>query len=209
MRRPYPVFWYLGFGLLPLWGALALLLLGSVSRPADYWTAAPWLLLLALPLCGITLAMAGAIHAVHARTEGSASRKLGRAGRALAVMMAIVLAAGALLWLRHERNGIDMEALRQEGQGLVRRSALVARLAPPGFQVSPTVTAYDRRHALTGFIYYVHSGYDRASALVAIVDVSHDRTPTLRLRCVIGGRDYDQLQSGSDPCASPHATVAR
>lgn len=208
MRRLYPAMWYLAFGLLPVWIALALMLLGGMRRSADYWAAAPWLLVLALPMCAVTLAMAGVTHAVHARATGSASRKLLRAGSVLAAIAAIVLALAALLWLRHVRGEAGVDRMREQGQALVRRSALVAGLAPPGFEVSPTSTAYDRRNRLAGFVYYVHSGYDRASALVAIVDVSRDRDPPLRLRCVIGGHDYDRLDAGPDPCASPHATVA-
>ena len=209
MRRLYPAMWYLAFGLLPAWIALALMLLGSMHRSPEYWAAAPWLLVLAVPMCAVTLAMAGVTHAVHARATGSASRRLRRAGSALAAMAAIVLALIALLWLRHARGEAGVDRLREQGQALVLRSALVAGLAPPGFEVSPTRTAYDGRNRLTGFVYYVHSGYDRASALVAIVDASRDREPPLQLRCVIGGHDFDQLDAGTDPCASPHATVAR
>lgn len=44
------------FGLLPFWIALTLMLLGgATSRSADYWNAAPWLLVIAVPASIVTL----------------------------------------------------------------------------------------------------------------------------------------------------------
>jgi len=45
---------YLGFGLLPLWIAIAIVLGGSGS---NWWAAAPWLIVLSIPLCGVSLAI--------------------------------------------------------------------------------------------------------------------------------------------------------
>lgn len=44
------------FGLLPLWIAMTVLLIGgATTRSAEYWNAAPWLLVAAIPASLVTL----------------------------------------------------------------------------------------------------------------------------------------------------------
>jgi hypothetical protein len=45
---------YLGFGLLPFWIATAIVLGGSGS---NWWAAAPWLIVVSIPCCGVSLAI--------------------------------------------------------------------------------------------------------------------------------------------------------
>lgn len=46
------------FGLLPLWVSIILLIVGSfVSRSSEYWNVAPWIVLIAIPACVVTLGM--------------------------------------------------------------------------------------------------------------------------------------------------------
>jgi hypothetical protein len=45
---------YLGFGLAPLWIAIAIVLGGS---GANWWAAAPWLIFYSIPCCGVSLAI--------------------------------------------------------------------------------------------------------------------------------------------------------
>jgi CDP-diglyceride synthetase len=50
------------FGLLPLWLALtALLVGGATTKSAEYWNAAPWLLVAAIPLSLLTLLLVEAV----------------------------------------------------------------------------------------------------------------------------------------------------
>jgi hypothetical protein len=50
------------FGLLPLWLALtALLVGGATTRSPEYWNAAPWLLVAAIPLSLLTLLLVEAV----------------------------------------------------------------------------------------------------------------------------------------------------
>lgn len=47
------------FGLLPFWIALTLMLAGgATTRSAEYWNAAPWLLMAAIPASIVTLLLA-------------------------------------------------------------------------------------------------------------------------------------------------------
>ena len=46
------------FGLLPLWVSIIWLIVGSfVSRSSEYWNVAPWIVLIAIPACVVTLGM--------------------------------------------------------------------------------------------------------------------------------------------------------
>lgn len=46
------------FGLLPFWASIILLFAGSfVSGSAEYWNVAPWIVVLAIPACAVTLGM--------------------------------------------------------------------------------------------------------------------------------------------------------
>lgn len=46
------------FGLLPLWGSIIVLVAGSfVSRSAEYWNVAPWIVVIAIPACAVTLGL--------------------------------------------------------------------------------------------------------------------------------------------------------
>lgn len=45
-------------GLLPLWASIIVLIAGSyVSGSPDYWTVAPWIVVLAIPACAVTLGL--------------------------------------------------------------------------------------------------------------------------------------------------------
>jgi hypothetical protein len=60
------------FGLLPFWLALTLLFIGAAtSHSAEYWNAAPWILLVAVPASIVTLLL-GELY--------SAMRRTGRTG---------------------------------------------------------------------------------------------------------------------------------
>ena len=45
-------------GLFPLWASIIALVVGSfVSDSRDYWTVAPWMVLIAIPACAVTLGL--------------------------------------------------------------------------------------------------------------------------------------------------------
>lgn len=89
--------WFLIFGLLPFWASLVIVILGSNGR-AEYWAAAPWLVVIAIPFCVITLITAGVTYAVYVATDGSSWRKLKYAGGCWILLSALVLAGGAVFW---------------------------------------------------------------------------------------------------------------
>ena len=59
-----------GFGLLPSWAAWIVVLAGSIDAPSGYWNAAPWLIVISLPVSAITIGIAGVSLIVHAWKAG-------------------------------------------------------------------------------------------------------------------------------------------
>jgi hypothetical protein len=46
------------FGLFPLWASIIVLVAGSfASSSPDYWSVAPWIVVIAIPACVVTLGM--------------------------------------------------------------------------------------------------------------------------------------------------------
>src|SRR4051812_19059297 len=87
------VLFFIGFGLLPLWIAIIAVAKGAAGRGAEYASAAPWLIVIAIFICGITWSMARATLYVFDRSEGTLARKLGIAIAALLSMFALICVA--------------------------------------------------------------------------------------------------------------------
>jgi hypothetical protein len=86
---------FAGYGLLPLWGAIVVVFIGSLSSGSrDYWNVAPWLIIFSIPICVATLLAATMILAVHAYAIGDEVAKKKAATKAFwwvnAVFVAIV-----------------------------------------------------------------------------------------------------------------------
>jgi hypothetical protein len=63
-------------GLLPLWISIIVLIAGSyVSGSRDYWTVAPWIVVLAIPACAVTL---GLVEVAGGRKRKEETARLGR-----------------------------------------------------------------------------------------------------------------------------------
>lgn len=73
-----------GLGLLPLWAAVIVVYAVSLqSRSSEYWNVAPWLIVIAIPFCAVTLVLVGLIYAVYVASKASNSQKLTRAAARL------------------------------------------------------------------------------------------------------------------------------
>jgi hypothetical protein len=205
------VAWFAIFGLLPFWASLVLVILGSTGRSSEYWAVAPWLVIMAIPFCGITLAMAAVTYGVYVATNGDFARKLKYAGGCFVVLSAVVLGCVAIVWNRHQAKEAELKATQEAGQVLVERSELVASTAPAGFSVSLNSSNIDSDTGVAArFTYYVRGPDSSSGAIMAIVDVSRSSTqPQLALTCIIGAREYRDRQAGIDPCQSSHAIAAK
>ena len=89
--------WFLIVGLLPFWASIVIVILGNNGR-SDYWAAAPWLVLLSIPFCAITLIVAGVTYAVYVATDGGWSRKIKSAAGCFAALSALAIVGVAVFW---------------------------------------------------------------------------------------------------------------
>jgi hypothetical protein len=172
-----------------LWVAVAIVIVGSLSSSSEYWTAAPWVLVVAIPFCAVTLGIAAVTFVVHRATG-----KVRYAGACLALLVAGSLASAGIFWRRHSAAEAALEADQQAGQ------ALVESTVPTGFSVSLSRTKMDAEGVPVRFVYYAYSLERPADGVMAIVDVSQAGTPRLRLACVVPEAAYQQLPSGEEPC---------
>jgi hypothetical protein len=65
-------------GLWPLWVAVVWVIAGArhfAGSANDYWSAAPWIIVVSIPVCVVTTVMAFAANYVFHRSEGGPLRK--------------------------------------------------------------------------------------------------------------------------------------
>ena len=193
--------WFLVFGLLPFWVSIVNLILGSKGSTSNYWAVAPWLVILSIPYCFITLGIAGATYKVYDSTSGCHSRKLKYAGRFFVVLSIVAIVVVKLIWYWYENKEKEAKAIQESGRILVERSALVGRIEPSKLVVSRYMSQFNVLKQTGRFTYSVHSIGESNLAFIAIVDVSQGSAGAqLRISCVIAERDYMNRQAGSDPC---------
>lgn len=184
-----------GFGLSPLWLAIVLLWLGARGAGAEYWTAAPWLLLVALPACLITLLIALATLAVYDRSSGIESRRRSIAINAFLLLVIAVTAATGVLWLRHEQKQREIEIEQRLVLDFVREEKRVAEAAGGPFTTSLMATTL-----VQGTPVRYEVAVYAPNTVYALVDVARSPSgPVFSLACVtplsLGKRDPFK-----DPC---------
>jgi hypothetical protein len=171
-----------------LWVALVAVVAGSFRGAPDYWTAAPWILIGAVPVCALTLATAAVTYGVH-----SATGKLRYAAACFALLVTAVAITVAVRFNRYTAEQVDLEADQQAGR------ALVAETSPAGFEVSLSSSRLDADGEPVRFVYYVSSLEHPNGGVMAIVNVS-PAEPRLRIACVLPEAAYEAVLVGDDPC---------
>jgi hypothetical protein len=81
-------------GLWPLWVAVVWVVAGArhfVGSQNDYWSAAPWIIVVSIPICVLTTILAFAASYVFHRSEGGPLRK---------IILAALVYIGPLVLLR-------------------------------------------------------------------------------------------------------------
>jgi hypothetical protein len=203
------VAWFLGFGLLPFWGSLIYLGRGA-NRPEDYLVPALVAALTSATYCAMTLATAGATYAVYLVTGGSVPRKLKYAGTCFAFLAATILLIVGVQWNRSETARADIKAEQEAGRVLVENSDLVARAAPPRFQVGLVSSQFDSNELPVRFTYSVIWLEKPIGSLIAIVDISRGAgSPEYALKCVVPQGVYSARDSGTDPCESADVPISQ
>jgi len=171
----------IGFGLLPLWAALAFIAIAFATTRSDHAGMSLWALVVAIPACAVTLLIAGAGSVVHSRTAGDAKRKQRFSVGFVSLACLGLVASGVWYALNRQKN----EQILQHEQGLVLRfvqeSAVIRNAAGEPLQVSsssytignsgPLPVNYDVQVKGTRTIYAI-VGIDRTT-----------RPTTFRLLC--------------------------
>ena len=96
----------LGFGLLPLWAAIALVVAGSFLPGAshEYWNVAPWAIVAAIPASGITMAIAIAAVMIFNRSGGGDGRKARISTAWFFGLVGLVVLAIIGGWMKHRAS---------------------------------------------------------------------------------------------------------
>ncbi|HVK56024.1 MAG TPA: hypothetical protein VM532_13470 [Burkholderiales bacterium] len=100
------------FGFLPLWSAIVYVCIGSLERsaPPEYWVFAFGLVIVAVPVCGVTLAIAFVVLAIYNRISGNPSRKDTIAAISFLVIVLVIGAVGIAQWKAQEKRGQGIKA---------------------------------------------------------------------------------------------------
>jgi hypothetical protein len=185
-----------GFGLLPLWVALAVLMAGSYSTPsADYWNVAPWLLLAAVPACAITMAIAVASRVAFERTAGSRSYKLRVATLWFTSAIVLVCLVASGVWWKHQLEKQDHAHSRELALRLVEQNDAVIRVA--GGRPTVSVSEVTSTH---GTITRYDLSVDGERRIYAVVKVAQvDGAPSLSLACITA-KSPGQREAFKDVC---------
>jgi len=197
-------FLFIGFvGLAPLWAAILFVAYESrQTQSADYWNVAPWFIILAIPVCVVSLGIAFVTLLMHDRSGGSGARKLARAALTFVVLTGI--AVGGFLWVQHNKKN-DEKAAQEDGNAaveFVRADTRVQRAAGGPMQVSAT-TYLIRSPDTRPWRYDIHVRGPGKVRFSAIVDVARDakgNAASFRIACLtkltVGSR-----HAGVDACA--------
>lgn len=128
---------YAGYGLLPLWAAIAIVVVGSwYSDSHEYWNVAPWLIVVAIPACALTFGIATLTLVVHARAGGEPSRRKTVAVGCFGVLNLLLVAAAGLWWMQTTRLKQEIETEKTRALDFVRSHATVVERFGAGLDVS-------------------------------------------------------------------------
>ena len=121
----------IGFGLLPLWAAIALVVIGSYmpGAPHDYWNVAPWAIVAAIPASAITMVIAAAAIVIHNRTPGDGRRKAKVSTAWFFGLVALVAGAIGAAWMSHRAEERQSRVEQRDAVEFAKNHHAVARAA--------------------------------------------------------------------------------
>ena len=177
------------FGFSPLWLAIGAMIVGSRGQGPDYWNVAPWLVLLAIPVCAVTTLITLAAIKIAARRgpdPGPRAKPVGSTTLIVVALLVLAVAAGA--WHRHQGRAHDSVEEKRQVVEHVRSDPDVVRLAGDPF------TAWVRFGTGDPPSEY-HVSVDGRKKFHAIVDVRRSAgAATFAIRCLT-------YQDGEPACA--------
>lgn len=137
---------FVGYGLLPFWAATAIVLIGAAfSQSSDYSTAAPWLVVFSIPICGATLLAAAITLIMYARADGDAFRKKAVATKWFWALNALLIGIAGLWLLQMKSLNRDIEAEKNRALAYVRSHETVVQRF--GTDLSVNLASYTTNRA--------------------------------------------------------------
>ena len=124
--------WFVGFGLLPLWAAIVIVVGGSfVSTSHDYWNVAPWLIVAALPASGVTSLIVAVAVVAGGKARGDATRRdlVKTRTFVIGVLLLAAFAAGGW-WRSHQLERAKREETVRVLELVKRDPQVVGRVGP-------------------------------------------------------------------------------
>jgi hypothetical protein len=197
---------FAGFGLLPLWLAIVLVVAGD-SGSSDYWTAAPWVIFAAVPVCTVTLVIAAITSAVYRATNADHPRKLKRAAAIFGVLVVAGVSTVAFLLIRYDNKRLDRAAEGQAARSFVENHEAVRSATPAISRAMYFGTAVDPNGDDYRYVFSLYSpdtpyfaeAPDRG--IYAIVDVDRGSgRAVFKLRCIVPKKDPRGWDFKDDPC---------
>ncbi len=188
MRRLF----FVGFSLLPMWAAIALIAYAFAVFPPYQAGMTLWVLLPAIPACAVTYFIAAIATLFYRHTKGDHARKLGSSAGFVAFACLTLGLAGTWYVIDNRETKRMIEHERARAERFVRDNAEVQKAVGRVPAVSTIFTTFETSRSLPSR--YEVSVHD--SALHAIVDVNRTSSPsTFVLRCLT------QRTASRDPCA--------
>jgi hypothetical protein len=180
----------LGFGSLPFWIAILVVLAESRGHSSDYWAVAPWLVLISIPLCAVTFVMAVIALVTYDRATGSKARKLSMGFAALAAQVGLIAGVAAFFKARQMQREDDDRLREAAVLEVVRNSAEVKRAAGGIFSANVSSQSLEK-DVVTRYDVYVRtrrpaaqSGARGAIHFNVIVDVLQPPGSGYRIACL-------------------------
>ena len=187
-------FYRFAFGLLPLWIDIGLIFYSQKTGNSSLTTLFAWALLLAIPACGVSIALTEISISVYQRTHGGKARKTANASAFVATAF-ILLGFAVIAYLDHQKN--KEAALRAEAkvvEAFARNDpGVVALIGPPK---GSSIVVYSGSPPMRYEVSVEGQG-----TIYAIIDVQRNgNRRKLQIVCTTAIY-FGHRESGKDPCS--------
>jgi hypothetical protein len=189
---------FLGYGLLPVWAALAFIVYGFMTMRPDHAGMTLWALAPAIPACAVTLLVAGSALLIESRTSGDRHRKLRVAATFVAGASLLLILVGLMFWQKKQGNTEAQEVEQLHVEEFVKSNADVRGAAGTPLRVSVASISFGRSESMPVFYDVSVVG---TKTIYAIVEIDRRaKEPLFILKCTtpiyMGQRDPHK-----HPCA--------
>jgi hypothetical protein len=175
---------FAGFGLAPLWASTLIVVMGSRGASSEYWNAAPWLMVMSIPVCAVTLVIAAVARVIAVRTRSNTVPVAVLLG-GLAASVAVVLN-----FLPQNTREVSLEEERRLVQYFVATHPDVVRRLPAAgsTRVESTSMRWGKPKS-----YEVRSFFHRTAVLARVSVSRPDGQPRFELECLTTDAEIRKL----------------